>query len=85
MWSTHLNLIKLITNKEKSVRVKSDAFCEYKMDNIKTKKEIKKEFKLLFGVYSDHIVTSLSQGKNPINAMDRILMLVDSYKKKLEA
>jgi len=55
------------------------------MDNIKTKKEIKKEFKLLFGVYSDHIVTSLSQGKNPINAMDRILMLVDSYKKKLEA
>jgi ribosomal protein L23 len=55
------------------------------MKNIETKKDIKKEFKLLFGVYSEHIVTSLSQGKNPVNAMDRILMLVDSYKKKLEA
>jgi|TARA_B100001964_G_C14235640_1_gene602308 ribosomal protein L23 len=54
------------------------------MENIKTKKEIKKEFKLLFDVYSDHIVTSLSEGKSPIKAMDRILLLVDSYKKKLE-
>ena len=61
-----------------------DAFCKYKMEIIGTKKEIKKEFKLLFGVYSEHIVTSLSQGKNPVNAMDRILRLVDSYKKKLE-
>jgi hypothetical protein len=54
------------------------------MENIKSKKEIKKEFKLLFGVYSEHIVTSLSQGKNPVSAMDRILILVGSYKKKLE-
>jgi ribosomal protein L23 len=55
------------------------------MKNTETKKEIKKEFKLLFGVYSEHIVTSLSQGKNPVNAMDRIITLVNSYKKKLEA
>ena len=55
------------------------------MKNTETKKEIKKEVKLLFGVYSEHIVTSLSQGKNPVNAMDRIITLVNSYKKKLEA
>lgn len=44
----------------------------------------KKKFKLVFDVYSKHIMDSIEKGKDPSPALKRVVNLVKVYRKKLE-
>ena len=44
----------------------------------------KKKFKLVFDVYTKHIMGSIGKGNDPTYALKRVVKLVKDYRKKIE-